>query len=77
MAFQSRKKFCFFKENSITEVDYKDVSLLKDFITENGKLIFDFYGHENVSKFLPKLVRAIKQARNIALMPYTNISTEG
>jgi len=29
MAFQTRRKYCFFKENNITAVDYKDVKLLK------------------------------------------------
>ena len=34
------------------------------------------FPHHSLDTYLPKLVRAIKQARNIALMPYTNISTE-
>ena len=38
MAFQTKRKYCFFKENNITEIDYKDVKLLKRFINDNGKL---------------------------------------
>ncbi len=34
MAFQSRKKFCYFKENSITKIDYKDIKLLTRFIND-------------------------------------------
>ena len=39
MAFVSRKKFCYFKENAITEIDYKDVKLLRRFVTEQGKIM--------------------------------------
>ena len=76
MAFQSRRKFCFFKENSITEVDYKDVKLLKRFVTDQGKIMPRRITGTS-AKMHRKLVRAIKQAHNIALMPYTNTSTEG
>jgi len=41
MAFQSRRKFCYFKENAITEIDYKDVKLLKRFVTDQVKLCQD------------------------------------
>ncbi|HCI15700.1 MAG: 30S ribosomal protein S18 [Candidatus Marinimicrobia bacterium] len=75
MAFQSRRKFCYFKENSITEVDYKDVKLLRRFINDQGKIMPRRVTGTS-AKMHRKLVRAIKQARNIALMPYTNISTE-
>ena len=75
MAFQSRKKFCYFKENGITNVDYKDVKLLRRFVTDQGK-IMPRRVTGNSANMHRKLVRAIKQARNIALMPYTNTSTE-
>ncbi len=75
MAFVSRKKFCYFKENGITEIDYKDVKLLRRFVTDQGKIM-----PRRVTGTSPlmhrKLVRAIKQARNIALMPYTNPGSE-
>ena len=58
MAFQSRKKFCFFKENSITEVDYKDVKLLKRFITDQGKIMPRRITGTS-AKMHRKLVRAI------------------
>ena len=72
MAFQSRRKFCYFKENAITEIDYKDVKLLRRFITEHGKIMPRRVTGTS-SKMHRKLVRAIKRARNIALMPYSNI----
>ena len=75
MAFQSRRKFCCFKENNITEIDYKDVKLLRRFITDQGKIMPRRVTGTS-AKMHRKLVRAIKQARNIALMPYSNISKE-
>lgn len=76
MAFQSRRKFCYFKENGITDINYKDVKLLKRFITDQGKIMPRRVTGTS-SKMHRKLVRAIKQARNIALLPYTSVSTEG
>ena len=76
MAFQSRRKFCYFKENGITDINYKDVKLLKRFITDQGKIMPRRVTGTS-SKMHIKLVRAIKQARNIALLPYTAVSTEG
>ena len=76
MAFQSRRKFCYFKENGITDINYKDVKLLKRFITYQGKIMPRRVTGTS-SKMHRKLVRAIKQARNIALLPYTAVSTEG
>ena len=39
MAYFRRKKFCRFTAEGITEVDYKDLNLLKNYITETGKLV--------------------------------------
>ena len=72
MAFVSRKKFCYFKENAITEIDYKDVKLLRRFVTEQGKIMPRRVTGTS-AKMHRKLIRAIKSARNIALMPYTNL----
>ena len=76
MAFQSRRKFCYFKENGITDINYKDVKLLKRFITDQGKIMPRRVTGTS-SKMHRKLVRSIKQARNLALLPYTAVSTEG
>ena len=76
MAFQSRRKFCYFKENGITDINYKDVKLLKRFITDQGKIMPRRVTGTS-SKMHRKLVRSIKQARNIALLPHTAVSTEG
>ena len=75
MAFQSRKKFCYFKENSITEIDYKDIKLLSRFINDQGKIMPRRITGTS-AKMHRKLVRAIKRARAIALIPYVNNSRE-
>jgi small subunit ribosomal protein S18 len=72
MAFVSRKKYCYFKENGITDIDYKDVKLLRRFVTEQGKIMPRRVTGTS-AKMHRKLIRAIKRARNIALMPYTQL----
>ena len=76
MAFISKRKFCYFKENGITKIDYKDTKLLRRFVTEQGKIRPRRITGSN-SKMHRKLVRAIKRARNIALMPFINTEQEG
>ena len=64
-------KDCFFKQNNITHIDYKDVSVLKKFVNPNGRMISpDRSGVSN--KHQRKLAQAIKRARFMALMPYIN-----
>ena len=72
----NKKKYCYFKENNVLEIDYKDVKLLKRFITEQGKIMPRRVTGTS-AKMHRKLVRAIKRARNVALIPYTNINQEG
>lgn len=71
MAFVSRKKICYFKENNINDVDYKDVKLLKRFVNDHGKIMPRRVTGTS-ARMHRKLVRAIKRARNIGLMPYTH-----
>ena len=75
MALINKKKYCYFKENGITEIDYKDVKILRRFITDQGKIMPRRVTGTS-AKMHRKLVRAIKRARNIALMPFNNVSTE-
>ena len=66
-----RRRYCRFSAEGIKEVDYKDVDLLKDFITENGKLIpARITGTK--SKYQRQLGIAVKRARFLALLPYTD-----
>jgi small subunit ribosomal protein S18 len=67
-----RRKFCRFTAEGIKEIDYKDVELLKDFINENGRIIpARITGTK--SHYQRQLSVAIKRARFLALMPYTDL----
>ena len=76
MALINKKKYCYFKENQITEIDYKDVKLLRRFITDQGKIMPRRITGTS-AKMHRKLVKEIKRARNIALMPFTKVNQEG
>ena len=69
MAFQNKRKFCYFKENGIKDIDYKDVKLLRRFVNDQGKIMPRRITGTS-AKMHRKLVRAIKRSRSIALMPY-------
>lgn len=67
-----RRKFCRFTAEGIKEVDYKDVDILKDFISENGKIIpARITGTK--SHYQRQLSTAIKRARFLALLPFTDL----
>ena len=67
-----RRKFCRFTAEGIKEVDYKDVGLLKDFINENGRIIpARITGTK--SHYQRQLSVAVKRARFLALLPYTDL----
>ena len=75
MAFQNRNKFCYFKENGILEIDYKDVKLLRRFVNDQGKIMPRRITGTS-AKMQRKLVKAIKRSRSIALMPYVERGIE-
>ncbi|NQD66173.1 30S ribosomal protein S18 [Bacillus haikouensis] len=64
-----RRKVCYFTANGITHIDFKDVDLLKKFISERGKILPRRVTGTN-AKYQRKLTRAIKRARTMALLPY-------
>jgi small subunit ribosomal protein S18 len=67
-----RRKFCRFTAEKIREVDYKDIAILKDFVNENGKIIpARITGTK--ARYQRQLSVAIKRARFLALMPYTDV----
>ena len=71
MAYFRRKKFCRFTAEGITEVDYKDLNLLKNYITETGKLVpARITGTK--AKYQRQLSAAVKRARYLALLPFTD-----
>lgn len=66
-----RKKMCYFTANKIEDVDYKDVGMLRKFIMENGKIVPSRITGTKAS-YQRKLSIAIKLARYLALLPYTD-----
>ncbi|RTK94891.1 MAG: 30S ribosomal protein S18 [Neisseriaceae bacterium] len=64
-----RRKYCRFTAEGFTEIDYKDAGLLKNYITETGKIIPSRITGTS-AKFQRMLAEAIKRARYLALLPY-------
>ncbi len=64
-----RKKECYFTKNKIEHIDFKDVELLKKFITERGKILPRRVTGTS-AKYQRKLAIAIKRARHMALLPF-------
>ena len=67
-----RKKFCRFTAAKVEQVDYKDIDTLKDFIQENGKIMpARLTGTK--ARYQRQVDTAIKRARFLALLPYTDL----
>ncbi|MCL4745732.1 MAG: 30S ribosomal protein S18 [Burkholderiaceae bacterium] len=70
-ALFKRKKFCRFTAENVEQIDYKDIDVLKDFITETGKIIpARLTGTK--ARYQRQLTTAIKRARFLALLPFTD-----
>ncbi len=70
-SFRRRKKVCYFCENKVDDIDYKDVPLLKKYVSERYKIL-PRRATGTCAKHQRELTSAIKVARNIALLPYTS-----
>tara|TARA_X000001036_G_C20599302_1_gene774243 strand:+ start:641 stop:919 length:279 start_codon:yes stop_codon:yes gene_type:complete len=69
--FEERKKFCPFSQKNSPIIDYKDTKLLSRYVSEKGKIIPSRITNVSRSKQL-ELSKAIKRARFLALMSFTN-----
>jgi len=67
-----RRKFCRFTAEKIAEIDYKDIDILKDFITENAKIMPARITGTKAG-YQRQLGTAIKRARFLALLPFTDL----
>jgi len=66
-----RRKFCRFSAANVDQIDYKDLDTLRDFIQENGKIIpARLTGTKAI--YQRQLDTAIKRARFLALLPFTD-----
>ncbi len=66
--YQNRQ--CYFKENNIQYIDYKNLELLKKFITKYGKIAPRYYKGTSLRK-QKELSKAVKNARIMGLLPFT------
>lgn len=69
--FVKRKKFCRFTSLGIESIDYKDIATLEKYITETGKII-PSRNTGTSQKYQRQLATAVKRARFLALLPYTD-----
>ncbi|MFY9178658.1 MAG: 30S ribosomal protein S18 [Venatoribacter sp.] len=69
--FFRRRKFCRFTAENVKEIDYKDIDTLKAYITETGKIVPSRITGTR-AKYQRQLATAVKRARYIALLPYTD-----
>ena len=67
--FFRRKKFCRFTAEGVAEIDYKDLNLLRQYITETGKIVPSRITGTK-ARYQRQLATAIKRARFLALLPY-------
>src|SRR5882762_4130729 len=67
-----RRKFCRFTAEKVEWIDYKDIEVLKDFVNETGKIIpARITG--TAAGYQRQLSEAIKRARFLALITYTDL----
>ena len=65
-----RRKVCYFTTKKITKIDYKDVDLLKRFVSDRGKILPRRVTGTS-AKYQRELTVAIKRARHMALLPFS------
>lgn len=65
-------RHCFFKQNNIKHIDYKDVDMLRQFIDPYGRIMSSKRTGVS-SKNQRKLAEAIKRARFMGLIPFIQV----
>ena len=66
-----RKRYCRFTAEGIKEIDYRDLDLLRQYISETGKIVPSRITGTS-ARYQRQLARAVKRARYLALLPYTD-----
>ena len=69
--FFRRKKFCRFTAEGVTEIDYKDLNMLRQYIGETGKIVPSRITG-TTARYQRMLGTAIEHARFLALLPYSD-----
>ena len=66
-----RKRYCRFTAEGIDNIDYKDLNTLKNYVSESGKIIPSRISGTK-TRYQRQLSTAIKRARYLALIPYSD-----
>ena len=66
-----RRKFCKFTAEGTKEIDYKDLETLRAYISETGKIVPSRITGTK-ARYQRQLAKAVKRARYLALIPYTD-----
>ena len=69
--FYRRRKFCRFTTEGVTEIDYKDIEVLKQYVSETGKIVPSRITGTK-ARYQRQLAKAVKRARYLALIPFTD-----
>ncbi len=69
--FYRRRKYCRFTAEGTVEIDYKDIETLKQYVSETGKIVPSRITGTK-AKYQRQLAKAVKRARYLALLPYTD-----
>ncbi len=69
--FFRRRKFCRFTAEGVKQIDYKDLETLKAYVSETGKIVPSRITGTK-AKYQRQLATAIKRARYLSLLPYTD-----
>ncbi|MFV8833506.1 MULTISPECIES: 30S ribosomal protein S18 [Aquisalimonas] len=69
--FFRRRKYCRFTAEGVKEIDYKDLATLRNYVTETGKIVPSRITGTS-ARYQRQLARAIKRARYLSLLPYTD-----
>ncbi len=64
-----RKKVCYFTENNVKTLDYKDVATVKKFINDKGKIL-PKRATGTKTRYQRVVAQAVKRARHMALIPF-------
>ncbi len=69
--FFRRRRYCRFTAEGVKEIDYKDLDTLRNYITETGTIVPSRITGTKAN-YQRQLADAVKRARYLALLPYTD-----
>lgn len=69
--FFRRKKFCRFTAEDVKQIDYKDLNVLRQYVTETGKIVPSRITGTK-ARYQRQLSVAVQRARFLALLPYSD-----